>query len=265
MLQPLRLGPVSVDRARYLPPLLLPLVHAAARGDDIVPELLAVVRAFGFDSFMYATANYHLRPDNDERMYVFTTLPREWVIRYDQRAYVECDPRVVASFDNALPLMWDQVSESDRDTRTKEFLADAAAHGVGSGVAFPVYATYPSRNIVALNSAAPVIAKERRDELTRMLGEIVLFGQYFHELFVKGVIEQGRAPSSEGAPLSSREKHCLQLAAHGLTSSQIAARLGIVDRTVHFHFANILSKLAARNRSEAIAKAASMGLLGSPI
>ena len=97
-----------------------------------------------------------------------------------------------------------------------------------------------------------------------MLGEIVLFGQYFHELFVKAVIEQGIAPSSEGAPLSSREKHCLQLASHGLTSAEIGARLGIVDRTVNFHFANILSKLAARNRHEAIAKAASLGLLAPP-
>jgi DNA-binding NarL/FixJ family response regulator len=152
VLHPLRLGPVAIDRARYLPPLLLPLVRAAARGDDIVPEIETVVRAFGFDSFMYATANYHLRPDNDERMYVFTTLPREWV---------------------------------------------------------------------------------------------------------------GLAPTSEGAPLSSREKHCLQLASHGLTSAEIASRLGIVDRTVNFHFANILSKLAARNRHEAIAKAATLGLLAS--
>jgi len=263
VLQPLRLGPVTIDRARYMPPLLLPLVRAAARGDDIVPEIEAVVRAFGFDSFMYATANYHLRPDNDERMYVFTTLPRDWVIRYDQCAYVECDPRVVFSFDNALPHVWDQISERGRDARTDAFLADAAAHGVGSGVAFPVYATYPSRNIVALNSPQPVIVKERRDEITRMLGEIVLFGQYFHELFVKGVIEQGRAPSSEGAPLSGREKRCLQLASHGLTSAEIGRRLGIVDRTVNFHFANIMSKLAAKNRHEAIAKPASLGLLSS--
>ena len=194
MLQPLRLGPVAIDRARYLPPILLPLVQAAARGDDIVPELQTLVRGFGFDSFMYATANYHLRPDNDERMYVFTTLPRDWVIRYDQCAYVECDPRVVASFDNALPLLWDQVSERNRNARTDAFLDDAAAHGVASGVAFPVYATYPSRNIVALNSPAPVIAKERRDELTRMLGEIVLFGQYFHELFVKARDRAGDRP-----------------------------------------------------------------------
>ena len=264
MLQPLRLGPVAVDRTRYLPPLLLPLVHAAPRGDDIVPALQAVVRAFGFDTFMYATANYHLRPDNDERMYVFTTLPREWVIRYDRCAYVECDPRVLASFENALPFVWDQQSERGRDARTDEFLADAAAHGVASGIAFPVYATYPSRNIVALNSPTPIIAKERRDEIARMLGEIVLFGQYFHELFVKAVIEKGLAPAAEGAPLSDREKHCLQLASHGLTSAEIGTRLGIADRTVYFHFANILSKLAARNRHEAIAKAAGMGLLATP-
>ena len=97
MLRPLRLGPIAVDRTRYLPPMLAPLVDAATRGDDIVPALHAIVRGFGFDGFMYATANYHLRPDNDERMYVFTTLPREWVVRYDQCAYVECDPRVLAS------------------------------------------------------------------------------------------------------------------------------------------------------------------------
>src|SRR5439155_22365555 len=57
VLQPLHLGHVTIDRARYLPPLLLPLVRAAARGDDIVPEVEAVVRAFGSDSFMYVTAN----------------------------------------------------------------------------------------------------------------------------------------------------------------------------------------------------------------
>jgi DNA-binding CsgD family transcriptional regulator len=243
--------------------MLAPLVDAATRGDDIVPAIHAIVRGFGFDSFMYATANYHLRPDNDERMYVFTTLPLEWVVRYDQCAYVECDPRVLASFDSALPLVWDQAIERERNSRTDLFLADAAAHGVASGVSFPVYATYPSRNLVALNSPLPAITSVRRAEIAAMLGDIVLFGQYFHELFVKGVIEQGRAPASEGAPLSGREKHCLQLAAQGLTSVEIAARLCISERTVNYHFANVVSKLAVRNRHEAIAKAVRAGLFAT--
>ncbi len=134
---------------------------------------------------MYATAKFHLRPGNDERMWVVTTLPVAWVVRYDQRAYVECDPRVLAVFDNSMPLVWDQASEQGRSVRTDEFLADAAAHGVGSGVSFAVYTPLPSRNLVSLSSAAPIICKERRDEIVRSLGDIILFGQYFHELFVE--------------------------------------------------------------------------------
>ena len=263
MLQSLRLGPIAVDRARYLPPMLAPLVDAAVRGADIAPALEAIVRGFGFDSFMYATANYHLRPDNDERMYVFTTLPRAWVVRYDQCAYVECDPRVVASFDSSLPFVWDQTLRRERNSRTDRFLADAAAHGVASGVSFPVYATYPSRNLVALNSAQPIVTGPRREEIAQTLGAIVLFGQYFHELFVKGVIERGHAPASEGAPLPSRERLCLELASRGLTSAEIGTRLSIAERTVNYHFANVISKLAVRNRHEAIAKAVRQGLFAA--
>jgi DNA-binding CsgD family transcriptional regulator len=261
VLTPLRLTPIKVDRSRYLPPLLLELIESAERGGDLVPAVQAVVRKLGFDGFLYATSSYHLRPNNDERIYYFTTLPREWVIRYDQQAYVECDPRVLYSFESALPLVWDQISVRGKSPKTDAFLADAAAHGVASGVAFPVYAGYPARTLVSLSSAIPVIDDARRAHLAAHLGEIVIFGQYFHELFVKGVIEKGIAPLLEGSPLSARERECLQLAAHGMTGAEIGFKLGIAERTVTFHFANIVSKLGVLNRSEAIAKGIAQGVV----
>jgi len=237
-----------------------PLIEAARRGEDLLPALQDIVRGFGFDEFMYATAKYHLRPGNDERMWVVTTLPVAWVMRYDQRAYVECDPRVLSVFDSSMPLLWDHASERGRSVRTDEFLADALTHGIGSGVAFAIYTTLPSRNIVSLSSATPNLCKERRDAIVRSLGDIVLFGQYFHELFVKGVIEKGLAPGSVGAALSLRERQCLELASQGHTSIEIGNRLGISDRTVNFHFSNLISKLGVHNRHEAIAKGAALGL-----
>ena len=89
----------------------------------------------------------------------------------------------------------------------------------------------------------------------------MLFGQYFHELFVKGVIEKGIAPPFEGAPLSARERQCLQMAAHGMTGAEIAFKLGIAERTVIFHFGNIVSKLGVLNRQEAIAKGIAQGVI----
>jgi hypothetical protein len=73
----------------------------------------------------------------------------------------------------------------------------------------------PARTIFALNSSAPVIDDARRQEIARNLGDIVLFGQYFQELFVKAFLERGLAPLSQGAPLSSREVECLKLSSRG--------------------------------------------------
>jgi DNA-binding CsgD family transcriptional regulator len=261
MLTPLRLMPMRVDRSKYLPPLLLELIEAAERGGDLVPAVIATVRKLGFDGFLYATASYHLRPNNDERIYYFTTLPLEWVIRYDQQAYVECDPRVLYSFESALPLVWDQVSERGKSLKTDAFLLDAAAHGVASGVAFPVYAGFPARTLVSLSASTPVLDGARRAEISANLGDIYLLGQYFHEIFVKGVIEKGIAPQFEGAPLSARERQCLQMAAHGMTGAEIGFKLGIAERTVTFHFANIVSKLGVLNRQEAIAKSIAQGVI----
>ena len=261
MLTLLRLTPVRVDRWKYLPPLMRELVEAAEAGGDLAPAVLGVVRKLGFDGFLYATASYHLRPNNDERIYYFTTLPREWVARYDQRAYVECDPRVLYSFESALPLVWDQVSERGRSPKTDAFLLDAAAHGVASGVAFPVYAGYPARTLVSLSSSIPVLDDARRAEISTRLGDMMILGQCFHEIYVKGGIEKGIAPQFEGAPLSARERQCLQLAAHGMTGVEIGFKLGITERTVTHHFGNIVSKLGVLNRHEAIAKGIAQGLI----
>jgi DNA-binding CsgD family transcriptional regulator len=48
-----------------------------------------------------------------------------------------------------------------------------------------------------------------------------------------------------------------------LTGSDIGVKLGISERTVNFHFGNILSKLDALNRNEAIAMAVRRGLIGT--
>jgi DNA-binding NarL/FixJ family response regulator len=46
-----------------------------------------------------------------------------------------------------------------------------------------------------------------------------------------------------------------------MTSSEIGFKLDIVERTVNFHFANIVTKLGVLNRKEAIAVAVARGLI----
>jgi DNA-binding CsgD family transcriptional regulator len=50
------------------------------------------------------------------------------------------------------------------------------------------------------------------------------------------------------------------MAAQGLTSADIGGRLAIAERTVNFHMRNVMRKLEAQNRAEAIAKALARGV-----
>jgi len=69
----------------------------------------------------------------------------------------------------------------------------------------------------------------------------------------------GRKQAEELTKLSKREQEVLAAIAQGKQSKTIAWELGISVRTVDLHRGNILSKLSARNTSQAVAIAKAAG------
>jgi DNA-binding NarL/FixJ family response regulator len=67
------------------------------------------------------------------------------------------------------------------------------------------------------------------------------------------------APLAE--PLSERELEVLRLVAEGASNKDIAARLVLAEGTVKNHVTNILGKLAANGRLQAVNRARELGLL----
>jgi DNA-binding NarL/FixJ family response regulator len=73
---------------------------------------------------------------------------------------------------------------------------------------------------------------------------------------------RGETPAAPTIPaLTPRERTVLEQLARGLGNKQIAAALGISERTVKFHVSAVFAKLGAGNRTEAVAKAAQSGLI----
>jgi len=68
-------------------------------------------------------------------------------------------------------------------------------------------------------------------------------------------------PAKLEQPLTPREIEVLAALADGATNKVIARRLGISFHTVKFHIASILDKLDADSRTEAVTKAARLGLV----
>ena len=75
---------------------------------------------------------------------------------------------------------------------------------------------------------------------------------------------ESRVPESDYVEsLSEREIEVLQLIAEGLTNPEIATRLFLSAHTVKVHTRNIYGKLDAHNRTEAVTRARSLGILSS--
>jgi DNA-binding CsgD family transcriptional regulator len=62
--------------------------------------------------------------------------------------------------------------------------------------------------------------------------------------------------------LTARRRHVLALVANGHTNAQIGRLLGIHERTVNRHLAEIFQTLGARDRANAVAIALAVGELG---
>jgi len=67
-----------------------------------------------------------------------------------------------------------------------------------------------------------------------------------------------------GTSLSRREIEVLEHVAQGETSKEIAAALGIRERTVNWHIAQAFARLGAGSRSEAVALAMERGIVRGP-
>jgi len=65
----------------------------------------------------------------------------------------------------------------------------------------------------------------------------------------------------EASALTTREAEILEMMAEGMRNRAIAARLKISRHTVKFHVASILTKLAARSRTEAVMLGVRQGLI----
>jgi len=121
------------------------------------------------------------------------------------------------------------------------------------------------RQMLANGAAGYLLKDSSMDELEQTIRTIVAGQTVLSPALIDGLLHPPASPSNEPMPspiqISRREQEVLQLFAAGLTNPEIAGQLFISVSTVKFHITNILDKLGATTRAEALVIAAKHGLV----
>ena len=126
---------------------------------------------------------------------------------------------------------------------------------------------YPNIKIIALTSYVDkklvtgilkagaisyIIKNISPDELVKTIRDAYLGKTTFSSEASKVVVEELTNPSQERFNLTGKEHEVLKLLSKGSSNEDIAKELFISSHTVKFHISNILNKLGAVSRTEAV-------------
>jgi DNA-binding NarL/FixJ family response regulator len=130
-------------------------------------------------------------------------------------------------------------------------------------IVFTVFDT-DERIIAAVEAGAAgyLLKGAPRAELFAAVRTVAAGGSLLASVASSAVLRRVRGELRPGGPsLTPREREVLEVLARGLGNKQIAAELGVSERTVKFHVSSLFAKLGAGNRTEAVTIAARAGLV----
>ncbi|HBF75526.1 MAG TPA: DNA-binding response regulator [Lactobacillus sp.] len=117
----------------------------------------------------------------------------------------------------------------------------------------------PIQQAMQLGAKGFLLKDADRDTILNVIRGAIK-GETFIEPRIAGKAFAASSPESE-VDLSPREHQILTEVAEGYHSKEIAADIGVSERTVKSHLTSIYNKLGAFSRAEAVAKALQLGLI----
>lgn len=184
---------------------------------------------------------------------ILSGYPKVWRTRYDDCGYLGIDPVVRRALGSVLPFGWDELELDTPEIR--RLFTEAAQHGLCHGFSVPVHGAHGESALFSFARQEPLPPHDERIDLFRHASWLTAL---LHER-LRAVVYEGAGVLNEKKRLTPREQQCLLQAAEGRSATVIGREMHISEHTVNYHLANAETKLGARSRRHAVARAVALG------
>ncbi len=242
------------------------IFDTATSSDARIAVALRVLEPLGFTSLVY---DYSPVPLSHDGQLITPTvmhtgnLPDSFASFWLNDGYYQLDLVQLVAVETTLPFLWSHLGDKSRilgrawqpeQQPVVRYLRDTR---LTCGITVPIHmrggdlATFTAIRV----DPDPDFSRDAE----RALWTIGRLGHLFHAASLAEFDAEVR--TCRHVRLTPRERECLQLCAMGLTAKQIAVRLGRSVPTVNLHLESAARRLGARNRTQAVARAAHYRLL----
>jgi LuxR family transcriptional regulator, quorum-sensing system regulator SolR len=226
---------------------------AAENEQQLFQLIAAYTKRLGFEYCCYG-----IRvplPVSKPAVAIFDTYPEGWMARYQEMSYLDIDPTVREGARTTNMIVWPDADSADEP----QLWNDAREHGLAVGVA---QSSWAARGVFGLLTIARHADRLTPAEINMLTLQTNWLANLSHSLMSRFLVPK-LAPEAN-VTLTQREREVLCWTGEGKTACEIGQILSISERTVNFHVNNILDKLAATNKVQAVVKAIAMGLIETP-
>lgn len=211
-------------------------------GDLLKRELIAE----GYENVVFVkTRNFLLQ------RIVWAELPDGYAPAYQENAWDRIDPVLKFASNTPQAFTWAAARRNREDEKVSAFFEECRALGVHSGL------TIPFRN--AANQLDLVSVSVRTKDKPPAVRLPIIYAMAVQTWLRHSQLELDfERPQTK---LSKRELETLRWMRDGKTNAEISEILGISEKTVQFHAANIFRALGVNSRLEAIVVALQTGVI----
>lgn len=219
-----------------------------------VDDVFGYMQRMGFSRMVYDYAPLKARGRNRvpiPSVYAQRNLDDKMWARWLDSEYLQKDPVQIVALSTTVPFIWSYdpgVESAIRPLLTPEtqpvttYMTDLNAV---VGITVPIH--LPNGAFATLNGILSGSTARQYQKASRLLADFSLLAQLFNQSVLDLV-----DPAEEADLLTPREQECLDYAANGCSSKEIAGMLSRSEPTVIMHLNSAMRKLGARNRTHAV-------------
>ncbi|HTO30981.1 MAG TPA: LuxR family transcriptional regulator [Pararhizobium sp.] len=234
--------------------------------DGRIDEAFGAMRSMGFEALIYDYTPRACIIDGEVEIPSLLKLRNVSGDMHDHwcnREYFRIDPVQRLAMRTSVPFFWNY--DPGAKTRISRFMTDDTKpvcdylreHDMLAGVTVPVH--MPRGDYATVTGVRYGARREFERDAMHVIADFALLAQVFNEAAYELFDDAVRNMS--GVRLTERERQCLSYSSQGLSAKEISR---IIDRsvpTVVLHIKSATRKLGAKNRTQAVVRAAQCRLL----